>query len=126
MPPLTITTNKQGDTEKVIQASSERLYSMVLVDKKHVWVAGKDRVIRVFNASKYKKEKELLSHQAMVRCLQVIEHPERGNQVWSADVAGRIIIWDPQVRLLLPFSMAVWLSSHTEEKRLTFITSPPT
>jgi len=90
--------NAKGDTEKVIQASSERLYSMVLVDKKHVWVAGKDRVIRVFNASKYKKEKELLSHQAMVRCLQVIEHPERGNQVWSADVAGRIIIWDPQMK----------------------------
>lgn len=44
--------NAKGDVEKEITVSTKRLYSMVLVDKKQVWISGEDPTIRVFHASK--------------------------------------------------------------------------
>jgi WD40 repeat protein len=89
----------QGEVEKVMVVCTGRLYSMLLVDKKHVWVSAEDSIIRVYHATKYKKEKDLQSHRSMVRCMEVIRQPDDKIQVWSGDVEGNIIVWDPQVRM---------------------------
>lgn len=88
--------NPKGEVEKVIVVCTGRLYSMLLVDKKHVWVSAEDSIIRVYHAAKYKKEKDLQSHRSMVRCMEVIRQPDDKVQVWSGDVEGNIIVWDPQ------------------------------